>query len=131
PIAPAPFLSSGKILSVAALSTSKSFFLVKYIRARLNEFSLSPVSLFCFGCFVSRRFVPKRDPSNHPPMAPPATYPVFLRNLRRDKSVCSLSPVLFSSSANMNPPYCAVLRSEEHTSELQSRFDLVCRLLLE
>src|SRR5699024_11527043 len=25
----------------------------------------------------------------------------------------------------------AMLRSEEHTSELQSRFDLVCRLLLE
>src|SRR5207249_8091497 len=25
----------------------------------------------------------------------------------------------------------AVIRSEEHTSELQSRFDLVCRLLLE
>src|SRR5699024_11343500 len=24
-----------------------------------------------------------------------------------------------------------ILRSEEHTSELQSRFDLVCRLLLE
>src|SRR5699024_9702092 len=26
---------------------------------------------------------------------------------------------------------CLQLRSEEHTSELQSRFDLVCRLLLE
>src|SRR5207249_11766491 len=26
---------------------------------------------------------------------------------------------------------CAFHRSEEHTSELQSRFDLVCRLLLE
>src|SRR5437868_10538908 len=26
---------------------------------------------------------------------------------------------------------CKQLRSEEHTSELQSRFDLVCRLLLE
>src|SRR5699024_12863432 len=26
---------------------------------------------------------------------------------------------------------CVVPRSEEHTSELQSRFDLVCRLLLE
>src|SRR5207249_9016903 len=26
---------------------------------------------------------------------------------------------------------CSVVRSEEHTSELQSRFDLVCRLLLE
>src|SRR5699024_11517250 len=30
------------------------------------------------------------------------------------------------------PPWSVrVLRSEEHTSELQSRFDLVCRLLLE
>src|SRR5699024_12304627 len=26
---------------------------------------------------------------------------------------------------------CLALRSEEHTSELQSRFDLVCRLLLD
>src|SRR5699024_12628 len=26
---------------------------------------------------------------------------------------------------------CMISRSEEHTSELQSRFDLVCRLLLE
>src|SRR5699024_7456765 len=29
------------------------------------------------------------------------------------------------------PPRRMVGRSEEHTSELQSRFDLVCRLLLE
>src|SRR6266704_6214463 len=30
------------------------------------------------------------------------------------------------------PPTCAIFRrSEEHTSELQSRFDVVCRLLLE
>src|SRR5437868_12996059 len=31
-----------------------------------------------------------------------------------------------------DPPYTALdeIRSEEHTSELQSRFDLVCRLLL-
>src|SRR5699024_11874866 len=28
-------------------------------------------------------------------------------------------------------PCCCAQRSEEHTSELQSRFDLVCRLLLE
>src|SRR5699024_12009036 len=28
-------------------------------------------------------------------------------------------------------PIGAMVRSEEHTSELQSRFDLVCRLLLE
>src|SRR5699024_12398818 len=30
-----------------------------------------------------------------------------------------------------SPRPCCCARSEEHTSELQSRFDLVCRLLLE
>src|SRR5438067_7305588 len=33
--------------------------------------------------------------------------------------------------ATSNPPPRRLRRSEEHTSELQSRFDLVCRLLLE
>src|SRR5699024_11854642 len=36
--------------------------------------------------------------------------------------------VIFESTGHYHKP---VLRSEEHTSELQSRFDLVCRLLLE
>src|SRR5438067_7045726 len=31
----------------------------------------------------------------------------------------------------VNPGFGGQTRSEEHTSELQSRFDLVCRLLLE
>src|SRR5207249_8313199 len=41
-----------------------------------------------------------------------------------------LSPALAHSLSpyNMAP---GMIRSEEHTSELQSRFDLVCRLLLE
>src|SRR5207249_6073280 len=33
--------------------------------------------------------------------------------------------------ADETNPALSALRSEEHTSELQSRFDLVCRLLLE
>src|SRR5207249_12276138 len=38
-----------------------------------------------------------------------------------------------AGSHESDQPRCAhvVSRSEEHTSELQSRFDLVCRLLLE
>src|SRR5207249_9319872 len=31
----------------------------------------------------------------------------------------------------LQPRFLTLSRSEEHTSELQSRFDLVCRLLLE
>src|SRR5699024_11278153 len=44
-------------------------------------------------------------------------------NLSR-RSVGKVTTLLF-------PTFLIFLRSEEHTSELQSRFDLVCRLLLE
>src|SRR5699024_12215645 len=41
-------------------------------------------------------------------------------------------PLEFTASENGKTKYVGVdIRSEEHTSELQSRFDLVCRLLLE
>src|SRR5699024_12870901 len=36
-----------------------------------------------------------------------------------------------SFDAHISIPGSHMVRSEEHTSELQSRFDLVCRLLLE
>src|SRR5699024_11973072 len=41
----------------------------------------------------------------------------------------SRSASTVSMPLSLNWPVCS--RSEEHTSELQSRFDLVCRLLLE
>src|SRR5690349_22893847 len=37
----------------------------------------------------------------------------------------------FKDAGNMTDRFNALNRSEEHTSELQSRRDLVCRLLLE
>src|SRR6266704_7169811 len=43
---------------------------------------------------------------------------------RRNKSAASCGACVVSVGA-------VWMRSEEHTSELQSRFDLVCRLLLE
>src|SRR5207247_10560823 len=36
-----------------------------------------------------------------------------------------------SSASSLGVLICRALRSEEHTSELQSRVELVCRLLLE
>src|SRR5207249_7846839 len=43
------------------------------------------------------------------------------------------TPEALVSAVPQHPPLAPVVakRSEEHTSELQSRFDLVCRLLLE
>src|SRR5699024_11927676 len=43
----------------------------------------------------------------------------------------SSSSVSRSSPSSGRPTAPVTSRSEEHTSELQSRFDLVCRLLLE
>src|SRR5436309_6527475 len=37
----------------------------------------------------------------------------------------------FGTAQDFKTPFCSSRRSEEHTSELQSRENLVCRLLLE
>src|SRR5207249_10164481 len=45
---------------------------------------------------------------------------------------CATAGVFTKNALRAAPViYDAEMRSEEHTSELQSRFDLVCRLLLE
>src|SRR5437867_6445775 len=49
-------------------------------------------------------------------------------------SFCGLNPNWPNVSVPGPPPQCCIpgtIRSEEHTSELQSPYDLVCRLLLE
>src|SRR2546426_6323661 len=43
----------------------------------------------------------------------------------------ALSPVISNTSFPVRPSCSGVSRSEEHTSELQSPCNLVCRLLLE
>src|SRR5699024_9196181 len=60
-------------------------------------------------------------PSNHPNGTSPA---MVLRTKLPRKTRTSKRSMTHRSAVAVN-------RSEEHTSELQSRFDLVCRLLLE
>src|SRR5207248_9826718 len=43
---------------------------------------------------------------------------------------CATSPLASTVAMRNNSPATRSLRSEEHTSELQSPYDLVCRLLL-
>src|SRR5712664_4273227 len=52
-------------------------------------------------------------------------------NRPRQRSTTATGTVLHVMSAALPPTSRAGRRSEEHTSELQSRSDLVCRLLLE
>src|SRR5207249_11212022 len=60
---------------------------------------------------------------------------VMRRFLQVKLSIFTAQPNTALTASDLHPVFgCAVKidnRSEEHTSELQSRFDLVCRLLLE
>src|SRR2546421_6936545 len=54
------------------------------------------------------------------------------RGRANDDQSATLATMMFATTTGIewiNAPY--TIRSEEHTSELQSRSDLVCRLLLE
>src|SRR5207247_10526236 len=85
-----------------------------------------------------------------PPLPPPFPYTTLFRSAHRSARAGRLDPPASGGGApalrgRRRPaapedrgagrravsPSSAVLRSEEHTSELQSRVDLVCRLLLE
>src|SRR2546422_6819357 len=57
--------------------------------------------------------------------------PIYVLPSRRSALSRRLPKILASLSASLKPNRISVPRSEEHTSELQSRLHLVCRLLLE
>src|SRR5438067_3608424 len=72
-----------------------------------------------------------------PPRSTLFPYTTLFRSATSLQSFTVVSPVLPAvSPVTVEPPAASARavpeeRSEEHTSELQSRFDLVCRLLLE
>src|SRR5471032_3645935 len=59
-----------------------------------------------------------------------ATTEIYTLSLHDALPISSCSPTS-GSSASRTPASLRCSRSEEHTSELQSHHDLVCRLLLE
>src|SRR5207249_6122169 len=79
--------------------------------------------------FISQRKSSSEISSNVPSSATPAllisrvTHPCFFLTSFANRHMA------FSSATSKM--WVVISRSEEHTSELQSRFDLVCRLLLE
>src|SRR2546422_6850291 len=78
-----------------------------------------------------------------PPRSTLFPYTTLFRSCRREDSTCQFEGVRRESAAPETnyahaawrrpavPQGLSRLRSEEHTSELQSRLHLVCRLLLE
>src|SRR5699024_12671484 len=59
------------------------------------------------------------------------SFQVFLEELEQSEGSFRIVGERFNPLATLKESGGNYQRSEEHTSELQSRFDLVCRLLLE
>src|SRR5438874_9547771 len=66
-----------------------------------------------------------------PPTSTLFPYTTLFRSLNWGTYGDDYYPVMFGRTRDMAAAMSLVRRSEEHTSELQSRRDLVCRLLLE
>src|SRR5699024_12475305 len=66
-----------------------------------------------------------------PPRPTLFPYTTLFRSEKKAREVDGLFREYLHFSVNFYIGSPVLVRSEEHTSELQSRFDLVCRLLLE
>src|SRR5256885_11111612 len=66
-----------------------------------------------------------------PPRSTLFPYTTLFRSVQEDVGLRRLEPVHFGDDRLVTPVFGGVERSEEHTSELQSPCNLVCRLLLE
>src|SRR5260370_31410990 len=67
-----------------------------------------------------------------PPRSTLFPYTTLFRSIFSSSGVFSFSLVFsFSRPTREKSYFCGLKRSEEHTSELQSHLNLVCRLLLE
>src|SRR5690349_23137962 len=68
-----------------------------------------------------------------PPRSTLFPYTTLFRSccFNTNASVCSIKHTIRNRNLFYAATHLATYRSEEHTSELQSRRDLVCRLLLE
>src|SRR5207249_11949572 len=96
--------------------TSPLFPYTTLFRSRLGSgMQSSPIFKIRLGMIDTRFALPQRSPK---PLSVPCTWPT--------PSATAASEFATAHSASL-----CTWRSEEHTSELQSRFDLVCRLLLE
>src|SRR5256884_2793808 len=77
------------------------------------------------------RTTSERDTRSGPRSPPRASSPWHDAHAVSKAALASMRLTAFVLDAVLPGLFCALRRSEEHTSELQSRLHLVCRLLLE
>src|SRR5438034_8029647 len=89
--------------------------------------ALLPLIWFIFFCFLMIRQPPRSTLFPYTTLFRSRTYQVSRTMCCGEAPACASTAAILASACFV----CATNRSEEHTSELQSHSDLVCRLLLE
>src|SRR5690606_42130163 len=82
-------------------------------------------------CFAPRHISTRLKPIPRPPTSTLFPYTTLFRSRASSAAASSPLPENETCEPIFKQPALLVARSEEHTSELQSREKLVCRLLLE
>src|SRR5206468_12908924 len=103
-------------------------------RRREHVRALCLVSSFLFSCYGALRDLhsfPTRRSSDLTATTRRSAAPACGRRRRPTGSAPTTSPATCGAASSTARGCRSRSRSEEHTSELQSRSDLVCRLLLE
>src|SRR3989338_4979056 len=100
----------------------------KGIPSTLNSIAISYRNL---RFFLYPFLLEKQQSSNHRAPSFPADQPIFPHPIPRRNDAGGSRDEPGRESANGSGRHPIAGRSEEHTSELQSQFHLVCRLLLE
>src|SRR5207249_9804849 len=92
---------------------------------------LAVLTLLLFSFFLMIRRPPRSTLFPYTTLFRSSTCPgVGMRKVRSARAAPNSAPCAMPIGS-FATARCSNCRSEEHTSELQSRFDLVCRLLLE
>src|SRR5207249_8539665 len=119
------------------MSLIRSFMLVKPSPCPLIAFCRSkPTPESCTLNWISFDAALSNTLNCRAPLCLTAFWRASCKTRKRQSAVSGGSSWEYPGSENQSPHFAALKtlgkrRSEEHTSELQSRFDLVCRLLLE
>src|SRR5699024_11728254 len=123
---PAALGGNQRIVQQRILQTIKTILVMTQIIFHVAAIACIVYTVCSFGLFIQKRMRKNKNTGKHVHVPPPETSGKAEPDTWEDTAYTpALKDVIDTSSIQI------IERSEEHTSELQSRFDLVCRLLLE
>src|SRR5690606_34086942 len=126
-----PYVEEGVITLIGATTENPSFELNSALLSRLRVFVLQPLANEHIASIITRGIARLDEDARAGLELSPQALELLVRQSDGDaRRALNLTEAVWLHARNALPRGAKEIRSEEHTSELQSRENLVCRLLL-